>query len=106
MNTPSIIKHAASIIAVSVVLTGAAMQSARAADDNMWFLHQEQQSDGSFQSDDAASTTPTPAASTPAVGAQNQASLDATDQGQTAQSDDKTAPTNQTVYDELQHDRD
>jgi hypothetical protein len=105
MNTLSIIKHAASIIGVSVVLTGAAMQSAR-ADDNTWFLHQEQQTDGSYQNDDAAPATPTPAASTPAVGTQNQASLDATDTGQAPQSDDKAAPTNQTVYDELQHDRD
>jgi hypothetical protein len=48
MNTPSIIKHAASILAVSVVLTGAAIQSARAADDNAWFLHQEEQTDGHF----------------------------------------------------------
>jgi uncharacterized iron-regulated membrane protein len=117
MSTQSIIKRAASIIAVSVVLTGAAMQSARAADDNAWFLHQEEQTDGNFQNDDAAPTTSTPATSaqatstqatatqatatqaisTPTVGTDDQASPATADKGQTTQSD---------VYDELQHNRD
>lgn len=106
MNTQSLIKHAASIIGASLVLSGAATQSARANDNNTWFLHQLEQTDGIYQNDDAAPATSTHAASTAAVGTQDQASLDATDKAQTPQSDEKAAPINRPVNDEPQHDHD
>jgi hypothetical protein len=93
MNTKSILKHAASVIGVSVVLAGAAMQSVQAA-DNTWFLQQLQQSDGYSQNDEAA-----PATSPRAVVARKQASRAAADKDQTSQPDNQANPMNQAPTD-------